>query len=480
MRKFSVFVSFIFIVFIYFFTVSTPVHAASVLSLSDTITTSRPSAAAPLDFDITNASGSAIIKDVNANTIFIASDSAVLQADTGETQNSVIVASSSGIHVPIQNDRTVYFTAAAANSHHKGDTLYVPVTAMHTISFQTIANIPANGKIVLTFPGSGISTATPSASTFSFNGLASGQITYNLSAGRTCSFTISAPTITCTVDAGGSIPGGTTLTFILGCTTASPSATCSTQAPRLINPTKAAAVGTSDTWAVSVTTQDASSATIDTGKTKINTIDSVRVFANVDASLTFAISAINSGTAISGVGSSSCTAADTTNSGSTDPSSVDLGTLSSASLSIAGQYITITTNGSGGYSLTATSSGHLINPATGFWITDSNGGYTPGMTIFAGQNKFGVRPCGLDVNSTNYGTSSQSVAAGGGGKIAWPLAGVATSGAILLASDSTGPVGNSLLAGNGITTLEYAASVDPSVPAGNYLTAITYVATATF
>ena len=47
-----------------------------------------------------------------------------------------------------------------------------------------------------------------------------------------------------------------------------------------------------------------------------------------------------------------------------------------------------------------------------------------------------------------------------------------------LASDSTVPIAGT--GGNGLVTVEYAAAADATVPSGNFSTAITYVATATF
>lgn len=51
---------------------------------------------------------------------------------------------------------------------------------------------------------------------------------------------------------------------------------------------------------------------------------------------------------------------------------------------------------------------------------------------------------------------------------------------ITIASDTVGPIGNSLVAGNGLVSMSYAAGADAAVPPGQYTTVVTYVATPTF
>ncbi|MCL5439027.1 MAG: hypothetical protein M1268_03490 [Patescibacteria group bacterium] len=458
-------------------------YAGTISNTSDTITTSRPSASTPISADQAAAATSVTIWD--NKSIFLASDSAVLWPDTGETLNTVTVASMSASGVGGAGKRTVYFTGTAANTHHSGDVITSAITAMHKVQFTLTTPIPASGKIILTFPGTAVTTASPSATTFSFNGLttanAATNISYQLVAGgaRTCTFAVatvgSSPTITCTVDAGAGLAAGQVVTFLIGCADASANVTtCTTQSPRLINPTKTAAGGegvattTADIWKINIETQDASSGTLDTGSAKIATIESVQVQALVDPSLTFSIAGIANNTAINN-GNTGCANAEVTNAGiGSTATSVNLGILSST-INISAQLLTITTNAPNGYSLTATSSGHLINPATGFWIADST---TP-TAMTAGTPWFGLHPCGTDVTAGTWGTG----ATGGGinAKYGWPT----QASSVTLASKATGPVG---LAGttNGLTSVEYAATVDVSVPAGKYTSVVTYVATPTF
>ncbi len=443
--------------------------AASLTNVADTITTSRPSAAAPLTADQAATAGSVQIFD--NGSVFLASDSATLFPDPnggGETLNTVNIASMSATGVPSATNRMLYFTNTATNVHHKGDAIVVPITALHTIRFTTISSIPASGHIVITFPGSAQNTASASATTFSFNNLTSTQVQFN---NVTCgSVSISSPTIDCTVNASG-VAGGVTVTVLVGCTTQSAGA-CTAQAPRLINPTKTAASGTADIWKVAITTQDSSAVTLDSAKASIGTIESVQVQAQVDPTLTFTIAAVSG--AINTGNTTGCTNTEAVNSGiASTTTNINLGLLSTATINIAAQLITISTNASNGYALTATSSGHLINAASGVWIPDST---TPGfMTVNVPW--FGIHACGLNVSAGTWGTGATG--GGAGAKYGWPT----QTSSLTLASAASGPIGNTAGTGGvgaGLTSVEYAAAVDVTVPAGIYTSVVTYVATPTF
>lgn len=437
-------------------------NAASLQSISDTITTSRPSASATLGANQAASAGQITI--IDNGSFFIASDSAILWNDTGETLNTVNVSAMSDVNTPTSGQRIVYFTNTAANAHHAGDPITFAVTAKHTIAFKTVATIPVDGKIIITFPGSANNSASPSATTFAFNNLQTSNVTAGFSTGTsTCTFAVSSPTITCTV-ATAQIDGGTTVTITVGSTT-----------PALINPTKTAVAGTADLWKINIQTQDTPTnlnAPLDSGRATVGTIESVQVQATVDPTLTFTIAAVSG--AINSGNTTGCANTESVNSVvASTATAVNLGTLNTANINISAQLITISTNAQGGYALTATSSGHLINPANGVWIPDST---TPtAMTINVPW--FGIHACGLNVDSGTWGTG----ATGGGinAKYAWPT----PTAALTLASTATGPIGNSAATGGvgaGLTSVEYAGAVDVSIPAGIYTSVITYTATPTF
>jgi len=459
----------VFIVLLYFFASPKASFAATLTSVKDTITTSRPSAASPLNANLATTDTTATIYDNGSR--YLASDSARVRRTSNDTDilTGLTVASQSAART------TVYFSAAAGTAAQAGtDVLVTNITAMHAVSFVNPNAIPIGGKIKITLPGSATNPnyASPSATMFSFNGLSTSNIKLGLSAGTaTCTFTITLASnlITCTT-ATAVISAGTTVTILIGCS-GNTGATCDTQVPTLINPTKTASAGTADTWTVTVQTTDGSDIEIDSAKSKIATIETVQVLANVDPTLTFTIAAVSDGSAINTGNTTGCTNTEVSNAGLTSSATVvNLGTLADSRINIAAQLITISTNAINGYSLTATSSGHLINPATGFFIPDST---TP-TVMTAGTPWFGIHACGLDVSSGTWATGATG--GGAGAKYGWPT----QTSSVTLASDSTGPVGNSITAGNGLISTEYASTVSVAIPAGQYSSAVTYVATPTF
>jgi len=488
-KKEFILVSFLVLFFLF---IPKQVFADTLASMSDTISTSRPSSAAVLSADQAASAGQ--VSTVDNGSLWLASDSAILKNDTGETLNTASVASQSGV---VGGVKIVYFYSPnPANTHHKGDPIIAAISSMHTVQFTSISTIPLSGTITLTFPvltvGDANNPASPSASTFQMNGLAIGTTmitkthlgtttdittTYFNSNGGGMAITNpsggTSPTIVLTMANNQSIPGGDTVTIFLGCTAVNTGTnTCSTQSPRIINPTQNnVTTGTGRSWKIKLTTQDAGANPLDNGSIAIATVDSVRVRANVDAFLTLTIAGINNGTTISADDPvASCNSdGSVTNTGLTpSAASVDLGDLGGG-ISIAAQKITVTTNGQGGYTLTATSSGHLINPANGYWLYDTT---TP-TVMTGGTTFFGIHPCGTNTSAATWVNGGP-----GSGKFAWPTQ---AGGIPSLASQSPGPIGPGTgRVNDGITDVEYASTIASIVPAGEYETAITYVATATF
>ncbi len=446
--------------------------AATLTNLSDTITTSRPSAATPLSANA--ASTVTSISVFNNGSRFLASDSAKIM----RTSTAANIVSSLTIATQSSALTTVYFTASTGTATQNGtDVLIANQTAMHTISFITANAVASGGKIVITFPGSGVNTASPSASTFSFNGSGGGGSVTGVVKinGVTCSaITATAPAITCTTSA--LLSAGTTVTVLVGCSTAS-GASCTTQSPFLINPTKTSANGTADTWSVNVQTQDSGSVLIDQGTTKIGTVESVLVRASVDPSFTFTIGGLDAGASVKLGNATACTTTDTVNTGFASlPDVVDLGSLpvNISTINTSAQLISIVTNADNGYTLTATSSGQLIDKSSGFAIASSTAG-SAFPSIGANSAWFGVRACGADANTGLFGVSSANTTRGSAAIYAWPT----QTTAITLSSKSTGPIFGTA-ATNGLTTVEYAGAAGAETPSGQYTTAITYVATPIF
>jgi hypothetical protein len=452
------------------------VNAASLINVSDVLTNSRPSAASPLSAPLTATQGQ--VQIVDNGSLFLASDSAVIYRDAANESSDVAlnIASMSAGSVPSQYNRIVFFSNTNTFAHHQGVALISNVTAKHTIQFTTISTIPANGYIVLSFPNGG-NTASPSASGFSFNNLATGNVTF-AGTGVSCSganLTVAAPTITCHTTT--QISGGTVVTAVVGSTT-----------PQLINPVAlsnciGALTCNADAWKVTIQTQDNNSINLDYGALKAATIQPVQVIGTVEPTIQFSIAGYNnsSTTSFSALGATGC-GAEYANTGiDSTATTVNLGLLNNGNINKVAQILTITTNGSSGYAITATTSGHLINPASGFWINDANGtaGSNPltandtprPLSIASGSADFGISPCGSRVPTNIWGLSGTIVS---NSNFSNPWNTGANSFTDTIASYTGGPVSTDY------TVVRYAAAVSGTTPAGLYLTNISYIATATF
>ncbi len=338
--------------------------------------------------------------------------------------------------------------------------------------------------MVIDFPGQSANdtqnAASPSASTFQFNGLASSGVTINSGNGMIwgkCNVNAGATLISCPLVNGTTVPGGTTIIVTIG-----------TGSATLINPTKSAAAGTADRWKINLQTQDNNNNTLD-GPTNVvvGTVEAINVSASIDSTMTFTISSATS---------SAC--GDPITAGLVTPSStsVDLGIITS-SVSNQAQLLTVTTNASNGYTITATSSGHLVNPASGSYFPDANQGNSANgnslssntapapLPIYAGLSAFGIHPCtafpvGSGNASVNTIFSSSSTNQGQGGGLnnyyANPWNNNGNSFAMQLSSYGSQPTGT----GAQQTWVEYGATAAPSLPAGAYVNYFTYVATPNF
>lgn len=464
------------------FTFGSKSYAASLSNASDQLSTSRPSAAAPITAanlaGVTQTTVMDLPTSLNNSALWLSSDSATFLKDTGETQETINVASMSAANTPVANQRIIFLTGATANTHHQGVTLITPITATHTIKFTTTSGIPSGGHIVLTFPGAGSNIASPSATGFSFNNIAAAQIQTN---NATCSgWSIVTPfnTMDCTLS--GAIGTNVTVTIEIGCLT-NTSGTCTSFKSMLINPTKGVnAAGDAAQWKIGIKTKDNNSVDLDSSTVIAGIVESVQVQGTVEPYMTMTIA-----------GTSGTVCSDSTNTAGLSPTAtfVNLGGLSSGQRNISAQTIQIDTNGSFGYTLTATSSGHFINPASGIFLPDANtgnsglglagndatNGTNPApVAITTGTPAFGIHPCG---SGTTVPTIPTGWGSGGGAsnKFANPWNSVASlSGFYALLSSTAAPSAVS------VTTIEYAATVSSTTPAGIYTTVFTYVATASF
>lgn len=471
---------------------------------SDTVTTSRPSASSPLNANF--VIGQTQLTIYNNGSRYLASDSAKIL----RTTNGALVVGGLAVASQSADLLTTFLGKAELTGAQAGtDVLITPVTTMHTIQFKT-ANAIANGESwVITFPqlasGDSNVTASPSASTFQLNGISSTNVkVYNVTGAAAVAVTVAStnptagtsPSITITNNSGSSIAGNSTIKIFLGCTTLTGSS-CTTQDPRILNPTKSSTAGTANSYKVTLAQTGVGA---DTTTISIATIESVTVRATVDPTLSFTIAGLSSASdlAAGNLGCSAGTFGQTVNTGiASSATDVNLGivqqtpnTTGGNIPNITGQLLTITTNGATGYSLTATASSSLLNPATGYYFNANTSPTTfPGTGGIGGKyHYFGLHPCGSDVdtswaNGGGAGSAACTLQTGVSGtncKFVWPSAD-ANPGTtpITIASNPVGPIGT----GNGNTGLvsvAYAAGSDVNVPPGQYRTVITYVATPMF
>lgn len=461
------------------------VKADTLTNAKDTISNSRPSAISTIGVGASSGTTKLILANMTTSPFsqarYIASDSALLLGAPGSLE-VINIASMSAIS---GTTAALYTTAATTQNHNIGSTVMMASTAQHVISFRTVQPVDSGGKISIYFPvGNSTNTNYPSFNGFSFNQLTTGNATSYLSAsGATCSSWTVTPAsglIQCTLGAAINTP--TTITINIGLASTS---------PVLINPAKTNTVGSQDAWTITLKTIDSAGTEKDSAKIRIATIEAVEVYATVDPYINFTIAGINNG-ANYNTNNAGCTMSGTTNSGfDSSANQVNLGVLGAAQINTAAQLLTVATNANNGYTLTATSSGHLVDNAIGYWIADVQTTPTDHNTpdpvaIDSGTTGFGIHPCGEDANTASpdwSGSADQTCVIDSGVPSTECLfANPSPTFYYTLATDTTGPIGSGSVDGvnDGKTTVVYAATISNVVPAGTYHTTITYVATATF
>ncbi len=401
-------------------------HALSLVNASASASTSRPSPSSPLSSpDPLNIGSSNVTVFDNIST-FLASDSGKF-FNNGSFSENVTIATTSASKL------TAFFTQPTTIKHDKASVLAVPITTMHTFAFTPQTAIPIGGKIIISYPALAASDnnqASPSATSWTFNGLSnSTDIQMKTSLGTaTCSWAITGtsasgtPTLTCTT-ATATIPAGATVWVFVGCTAATADAQggrCTTQKPLLINPTNVNARGTAGVKSVTIATQDGSNNVLDQAALKLGTIESVFVVAHVDPTFTFVIDGVAASTDMHTAQTCSASYANISTNASfaSTPTEVNLGTITAAGNTYAAQEMTITSNTASGYSVTATSSGFLLNPPNGSYIVNAQGNVTanntpaPAVISAGGGGGYGINPCdaGGRVNTTTWGQATPKFA----------------------------------------------------------------------
>ncbi len=278
--------------------------------------------------------------------------------------------------------------------------------------------------------------------------------------------------ITCTLDAGDNNPVDVGVTMVVGSNLSTGS--------QLINPSASvgraySSEGNADVYNFFIRHLDASSVVVDadTASGRIAVVESVRVTATVDPTITFLIDNTDVGSGQNRCGQVLGTAAS-----NTTATTVAFGSLSIGStVNNLAQRLSATTNATNGYAVTVYESAQLSNISTGTTIPDTdcdNPTYTCNTTT---ENRWQS-----DVTQSGFGYSIHNISATtvpfqyntGGASFAAKPFGVGEANAETVMSNASTP-----------TTTEriymcYRVVANTTQEAGNYETKIVYTATATF
>lgn len=439
--------------------------------VSDTLSTSRLSVAAR----VLSISGNLVTIDPTTAAGFYSTSSANLKGQDAILINGVAHVVNTIDKINANQFTTVSLTPAGT----AGQAIYYKSEPIHQINFRTSTSVP-NGFVRVLIPASAtpgnVNDATPDADGFDFNSMTNAYAT----ASATANFSwISSYT-------GATVSGGTTCTAGYHCfefhyTGTGPSGSDITLwigngSKSLIAPAPANGhnLGIADTYPVIVqqfpgNVNPATYTPIDSNKTRIALIESVRVTATVDPSISFQIIGMANGVTACGV-----TTTVNTQTGVNAPLTVPFGTLSLNTFADAAHTLIVSTNATYGYIVTAQENDHMgKDGGTTPFIPDATCGGTP-CTYLASQN------WATAANYPGFGYSLESVTGAtvpftaGGSFAAKPFA-----NASLLMPPQT-IMSSTSVSNNHRANICYRISVDATQAAGDYENMVTYTATASF
>lgn len=207
---------------------------------------------------------------------------------------------------------------------------------------------------------------------------------------------------------------------------------------------------------------------VDRTSVKIALIESVRVTATVDPTISMTICGADTCTDVEPADSVDGETLSNNTGGTSTGTAVSLGTLDLLAARIQAQKITIATNGAGGYALTAIDDGNLRRLAA--TIDDNTAAADPATPVVlntVGTEAYGIHVSGTHVDDSLWGP-------GGAGPTFNKYSGTDATQALPLVSYTTGPTA-------GVATyVTYKANISPITVQGDYAHSINYIATATF
>lgn len=461
--------SIVFFSFVLVANINKQFQSASLTSVSVTLSNARPSFRGALASG--NTAGTSLIYINTTPGAYPSTTSAqlvegdVLRIGEAGSLGTYTVASTSS------NAIISLTSVLASGDADAGDSVIASTSADLTVRFTTATAIN-NGKFRILVPSLSSDTAAadgiPDAGYFDFGA--------------------SAPTVTCPTDGGNytfgsatAVASSVTINNVdyhaytcpytgnggVGTDFSSNPITISS----VINPAPKSnhATGTADTYRVIVQHLDGSDNVIDTTTTSIGVIEAVRVTASVPPQITFRIFGVNSGTSACGE----------TTTVATLPAAVPFGEVSIDAFTVAAQGMSVSTNATGGYAVTAIENDQLGRNGGACAGVDGSGlancipdAGVAGMDSTTTQAWASTSDKGFaytidDSNSTvteafNYSTGYRHFADQAGGE-----------SAVTIFQDTT-------VADNDNAYVCYKVVVSNTTAAGNYENYIRYTATATF
>ena len=368
----------------------------------------------------------------------------------------------------------------AAGDADDNDPIYLKSRPQHVVTFNT-ASAVADGyfRILLPADSTNPNDGNPDDEGFDFGG---GTVTVTGTDTTGYDFVTGVATASggtgCTSPANfhcfevhysGSGGVGTAITITIGNTNGS-------NTPIAPAPSSTHTQATADTYSFQVRNYDSVDAVVDSASGKIAVIESVRVTATVDPTISFSISGIASGQNPCGTGATNQTDIDTTT-GTNAPLAVPFGTLSLNTFKDAAHQLVVSTNASNGYTVTAQENDQL----------GKDGGTTPYIPDTDGDNG--------TANETTSDTWDTATGNPGFGYTLKSISGATvpfnSSGANFntrrfpAVADPDSPLvatvmSNTTVANSDTANVCYRISVDATQAAGDYENQITYTATASF
>ncbi|MBU1088963.1 hypothetical protein KKA02_03750 [Patescibacteria group bacterium] len=379
-------------------------------------------------------------------------------------------------------------TGLNANNIIAGEAIIATRSTIHTVSFTPISNFTAGIFQFLikasTDSGEDLDDGIPDQEGFDFGmdvgGTTIGSGTRLKTADVSCPVGASAGVgttavidtnsyhvISCTLGAGTTNAIGVGYTMTVGRALASGS--------QLINPSPASghtpgqADSTADVYSFYVRHLDSGSVVRDTTQGKIAVVESVRVTATIDPTITFIIDNTNVGS-----GDTRCGNVLSTNATNTTATSVAFDSLNLSAFNDLAQRLSCVTNAANGYAVTAFESDVLENVNTGVTIPntdcDNEDCTASSETEWATENT----ESGFGYSIENINATTTTFTYGVGTTFAARPFGQGASNAVTLFNNSSTP-----------TTTEriyicYRLTISTIQEAGNYENSLTYTATATF